>query len=87
MGSSGSYQAGTTAEGGSTEPVSGHSYSTNSGTSRGGFGFSLSGEGGSIGVFQGAVLGVGNGLSVSMPCTVLAFLRLVFLAGVATPHS
>ena len=45
-GGSGSYRVGSTAEGGSTEPASGHSYSTTTGTERGGFGSSFAGDGG-----------------------------------------
>ena len=61
FGGSGSYQAGTTAEDGSTEPVSGHSYSTSSGTSRGGFGSSFSDEGGEGGGHGGGGEGGGGG--------------------------
>ena len=60
-GGSGTYRPGSTAEGGSTEPVSGHSYSTSSGTSRGGFGSSFSGEGDEGGGHGGGGEGGGGG--------------------------
>ena len=59
-GGKGSYQTGTTAEGGSTEPISGHSYSLTSGTSRGGFGSSFS-EGSGHGGGEGGGHGGGGG--------------------------
>ena len=45
-GGGGSYTPGTAVIGGSYNPSSGHSYSTTTGTSRGGFGSSFSGHGG-----------------------------------------
>lgn len=45
-GGSGSYAPGSTVSDGSTAPHPGHSYSTTTGTARGGFGSSFSGEGG-----------------------------------------
>jgi hypothetical protein len=45
-GGSGGYVPGSYVRGGSAYPLSGHSYSTTSGTSRGGFGSSFGGEGG-----------------------------------------
>lgn len=52
-GGRGSYTPGSTVEGGSTEPAAGHSYSTTTGTARGGFGSSFSGEGGEGGAHGG----------------------------------
>ena len=45
-GGSGNYTPGTLVEGGSTLPAAGHSYSTTTGTARGGFGSSFGGGGG-----------------------------------------
>ncbi len=44
-GGRGSYAVGSAVEGGSAEPSAGHSYSTTSGTARGGFGSSFGGGG------------------------------------------
>ena len=44
-GGSGNYRLGSAVEGGSTQPEAGHSYSTTTGTERGGFGSSFSGDG------------------------------------------
>ncbi len=60
-GGGGSYRVGSTVEGGSSEPVGGHSYSTSSGTARGGFGSSFSGEGGGHGGGEGGGHGGGGG--------------------------
>ena len=48
-GGSGSYEPGTAVSEGSFTPSSGHAYSTTTGTARGGFGSSFSGEGGGHG--------------------------------------
>ena len=49
-GGSGSYTPGSVVSGGSATPISGHSYSTTTGTARGGFGSSFGGgEGGGHG--------------------------------------
>ena len=59
-GGSGSYRVGSTAEGGSAEPASGHSYSTTTGTARGGFGSSFAGDGGEGGGHGGEGKGGGG---------------------------
>ena len=59
-GGSGNYTAGTLAEGGSTLPAAGHSYSTTTGTARGGFGSSF-GHGGGEGGGEGGGHGGGAG--------------------------
>ena len=59
-GGSGSYSPGTLAEGGTTAPAAGHSYSTTSGTARGGFGSSF-GHGGGEGGGEGGGHGGGAG--------------------------
>lgn len=52
-GGGGSYMAGSVATNGSYAPASGHSYSTTTGTARGGFGGSFGGDGGGEGGAHG----------------------------------